>query len=133
MSIVLSLSAFLLVMGTWLRYLVAIPAGKVPAKPVGHVALQVVGIAAALAAFLLGSTSGLAFALLVALPASIALLMGAFFLWLLSQRKTPLGELKVRLGDSLLPFAATTSDGAPFHSDSLAGTRTLVKFFRGGW
>ena len=38
-----------------------------------------------------------------------------------------------RLADTLLPFEATASDGAVFITDSLAGKRTLLKFFRGGW
>jgi len=69
----------------------------------------------------------------IVVPAGFALLMGPMFLWLLTQRKTPIGNLKVAVGDKLLGFEAMTSEGVSFHSDELAGKRTLLKFFRGGW
>ena len=40
---------------------------------------------------------------------------------------------EVQVGDTLLAFEAVTSEGAQFRSDSLAGKRALLKFFRGGW
>jgi cytochrome oxidase Cu insertion factor (SCO1/SenC/PrrC family) len=64
---------------------------------------------------------------------ALGIMFGGLFLFVLSQRKTPIGDLRVSTGDSLLPFSATDSDGTPFHSDSLAGKRILLKFFRGGW
>jgi len=51
----------------------------------------------------------------------------------LTQRKTPIGDIKVEVGDTLLPFTATNSDGEAFSSEALIGKRTLLKFFRGGW
>jgi len=55
------------------------------------------------------------------------------FFYLLSQRKTPIGDLKAGVGDVWLPFEATASDRVRFYTDSLAGKRTLLKIFRGGW
>jgi hypothetical protein len=69
----------------------------------------------------------------VVASAALAATMAVLVLWLLTQRKTPIGDLKVKVGDALLPFEATTASGAAFHSDELAGKRTLLKFFRGGW
>ena len=69
----------------------------------------------------------------VVLPAAFAMMMSAFFLFVLSQRKTPVGDLKVKVGDKLLAFEALTSEGAQFSSSELAEKRTLLKFFRGGW
>ena len=66
-------------------------------------------------------------------PAAFALMMGLGLFYLFSIRKTPIGDLKVSLGDTLLPFEATTSEGVAFKSDELAGKRILLKFFRGGW
>jgi hypothetical protein len=60
-------------------------------------------------------------------------MMASTFFYLLSLRKTPVGDLKVKVGDSLLPFEATASDGTRFYTDSLAGKKTLFKFYRGGW
>jgi hypothetical protein len=122
-----------LVFGTWVTYLAAIPLDKVAPRPVGSVALQCLGIMLAVAAILGRDQSSVLSAAGVIIPAYFSLVMGLLFLWLLSQRKTPVGDLKVRVGDTLLPFAAQTSEGARFHTDELAGKRVLLKFFRGGW
>jgi hypothetical protein len=128
-----SAAGFAAVMVAWATYLATIPSGKVPVRPVGWIILQLVGIVLAISgvawSFQEGGSPGVA----VIIPAAFALMMGSTFFYLLSQRKTPLGNLQVTVGDTLLPFEATTSDGAGFHTDSLAGKRTLLKFFRGGW
>jgi hypothetical protein len=123
----------LVVAGTWTSYLAAIPRGTVPERPTGSVLLQWAGIGLALGAigWSVRATGSVGVAVLA--PAAFALMMAAFFLWLLTQRETPIGDLAVKVGDPLLPFEATASDGTPFHSRELAGKRTLLKFFRGGW
>ena len=133
MAIALSAAGFSAVMGAWGTYLATIPSGKVPARPVGWIVLQLLGIGLAVSAIVLSFRDGGSPGVAVSVPAVFALIMGAFFLWLLTQRKTPIGDLKVKVGDKLLSFEATTSDGPAFHTESLAGKRTLLKFFRGGW
>jgi hypothetical protein len=126
-------ASLFVVLGTWISYLISIPRNKVPVRPTGSIIMQCFGIALAFSA-ILGRDQGSGFsAAAVIIPAYVSLIMGLLFLWLLSQRKTPTGELKVKVGDTLLPFEAKTSDGAGFHTDELAGTRVLLKFFRGGW
>ncbi len=125
--------ALLVVLGTWARYLSTIPRDKMPARPVGSVILQLIGMTLGVAAILQSYRSGDGFVAAVVINAATAVMMGAFFLWLLANRKTPVGDLKVQVGDILLPFSATTSAGAFFSTDELAGKRTLLKFFRGGW
>ena len=129
----LSVAGFATVMGTWVVYLGGIPRGRVPVRPVGSVILQCMGIALAASAIVWGYLGSLSSGAAVIVPAVFALLLGPAFLWILTQRKTPIGELKVEVGDQLLAFGATTSEGAEFHSDELAGKRTLLKFFRGHW
>ena len=129
----LSVAGLVVVMGTWFAYLATIPRGTVPARPIGSIILQCVGIGLAISAivwsFLGGGTSGVA----VFAPAVFALMMGPTFFYLLSLRKTPIGDLQVKVGDTLLSFEASTSESARFHTDELAGKRILMKFFRGGW
>jgi hypothetical protein len=121
------------VLSTWISYLIAIPRNKVPVRPIGSIFMQCLGIALALSA-ILGRDQSSGFSVVaVIIPAYFSLIMGLLFLWLLTQRKTPLGELKVKVGDKILPFEAKTSDGARFHTDELVGNRVLLKFFRGGW
>ncbi len=129
----MSLASFVVVIGTWVLYFAKIPRNKVPVRPVGSVLLQCTGIALAVITIVeWGQNSGL-FGAVIIIPAALAMMMGLFFLWLLTQRKTPIGDLKVKVGDRLLPFETTTSEGASFHTDELAGQRILMKFFRGGW
>ncbi len=132
-TIGMAVAGFLAVLTAWVAYLATIPSGKVPARPVGSIILQLVGVCLAVSAVVWRFRDGGSPGVAVIVPAVFALMMGSGFLYLLSLRKTPIGDLRVKVGDTLLPFEATTSEGAGFHSDSWAGKRTLLKFFRGGW
>ena len=129
----LALASLVVVVGALIQYFSTIPRGKVPVKPIGLVTFLLIGMSLAVIA-IVKSISGSALSIVaVIIPSALALLMGSGIFWLLSQRKTPIGDLKVKLGDKLLSFEATTSEGVPFHTDELVGKRTLLKFFRGGW
>lgn len=133
MAIATSAIGFVAVMVAWISYLATIPSGKVPARPVGSIILQLAGMVAAASAVVWSFRDGGSPGVAVVVPAVFALMMGSTFMYLLSLRKTPIGNLKVKVGEALLPFEATTSDGTRFRTDSLAGKRTILKFFRGGW
>jgi hypothetical protein len=128
-----SAGGFLAVMIAWVSYLATIPSGKVPVRPIGTILLQLVGMALAISAIVLGIRESGSLGVAVIVPAVFAIMMASTFFYLLSLRKTPVGDLKVKVGDSLLPFEATASDGTRFYTDSLAGKKTLFKFYRGGW
>ena len=132
-AIAASAAGFLAVMAAWGTYLATIPSGKVPARPVGSIILQLAGMVAAASAVVWSFRDGGSPGVAVVVPAVFALMMGSTFMYFLSLRKTPIGNLKVKVGEALLPFEATTSDGTRFRTDSLAGKRTILKFFRGGW
>lgn len=120
-------AALAAVVTSWLMYLRSIPRGGVARRPVGHVLTHLLGIGLAATALATTPTAP------VAVPAAGGLVLGVAFLGLLSLRKTPLGSLKVAVGDPLLPFRCQDSDGAWFESSSLQGQRVLLKFFRGSW
>ena len=130
-AIVLAAAGLSIVLASWIAYLRTIPSGRVPVWPLGAIVVQGLGIAlagAGIASWLVrgGSAATLA-------PAIPAISMGLFFYWLLSQRKTPIGEIRVAVGAELLPFEALTPEGTSFSSGELEGDRVLIKFFRGGW
>ena len=133
MAIGMAVTGFAAVMVAWGTYLGAIPSGRVPVRPVGAIGLQLVGVGLAIAAIVSSFRDGRSPGVAVILPAAFAVMMASFFFYLFSLRKTPVGDLKVHVGDTLLAFEAMTADGAQFRSESLAGKRTLLKFFRGGW
>lgn len=131
-ALIFAVAGLLSVMTAWAMYLATIPRGTVPDRPVGYLAAQVAGIALAAAGIAWSARSGAAGPAVIA-PAAFAMFMAGFFLFLFSQRKTPVGDIRVTVGDSLLPFSVNDSEGQRFDSGSLAGKRVLLKFFRGGW
>lgn len=56
-----------------------------------------------------------------------------FLSFILLNRNTPIGDIKVAVGDNMLAFKSTDFSGNEFNSDSLVGRRTLLKFYRGSW
>ena len=129
----ISAAAFVVVMGTWGVYLASIPRGTVPVRPFGSVIMQCIGVVLAVSTIVWNYQGNETSGVVVIIPAVLALMMGLTFLWLISQRKTPIGDLKVKVGDNLLPFESTTSEGVGFNSEELKGKRTLLKIFRGSW
>lgn len=132
-AIGMSAGGFVVVMGTLVPYLRTIPRNKVPEKVTGLVTGLWLGVGLAVAAIAWSVYSTGTVGVAVIAPAAFALMMGGFFLWVVSQRKVPAGDLQVKLDGQLLPFKTTTSEGLPFDTGDLAGKRTLLKFFRGGW
>ncbi len=132
-ALALALGGVAAVFTAWLTYLSTIPRGVVPARPVGAIGMQLAGIALAIASVIWSLRAGGSLSAVVIAPASFALIMGSLFLLLMSQRKTPIGDIKVAVGDALPAFSCQTSAGVAFSSDALLGQRTLLKFFRGGW
>ena len=126
-------AGFAVVMGSLTLYFSTIPRGTVPVK-VGGLALKLIlGVGLALVGLVLAITGTTSAGALVYIPSVLALFFGGFILWVLPQRHTPLGDLKVTVGDPIIPFEAQTTTGTPFNSTELAGKRVLFKFFRGGW
>ena len=131
LAIVFAAVGFVVVFATWVSYFRTIPRGQVPIWPLGSIISQGLGMALAVAGvawWLAGYGSPVVLA-----PALPAIGLGLFFYWLLGQRKTPIGDLKVEVGGKLIPFSAVTAEGGSFSTDEFAGNRVLLKFFRGGW
>ena len=104
MAIATSAIGFVAVMVAWISYLATIPSGKVPVRPVGSIILQLAGMVAAASAVVWSFRDGGSPGVAVVVPAVFALMMGSTFMYLLSLRKTPIGNLKIKVGEALLPF-----------------------------
>lgn len=124
-------AAFGVSLASWLSYFRQIAQETVPRRPWMHIGLQVAALGLAVASVLRMSW-GLS-AVPVVLLASTAAIASGGFLWLLSQAPTPDQKIKLEVGNPLLPFTATDSEGNPFDSASLADQRVLFKFYRGAW
>jgi len=132
-AILAALIGFAVVFGSIILYFRTIPRGTVPEKVGGFATKLAVGVALCAIGLYLGVAGESNAGPLVYIPSVLGILFGVFILWVLTQRKTPLGEIKVAVGDHVLPFSAVTSQGTAFDSSELDGKRTLLKFFRGGW
>jgi peroxiredoxin len=132
-AILSALIGFAVVFGAIILYFRTNPRGTVPEKVGGFATKLAIGVALSAMGLYLGATGESNAGLLVYIPSALGILFGVFILWVLTQRKTPLGEIKVAVGDKVLPFSAVTSQGTSFDSNELDGKRTLLKFFRGGW
>ena len=53
-----SAAGFVMVMGAWVSYLATIPGGKVPARPIGTIILQLAGIVLAVSAVIWSFRTG---------------------------------------------------------------------------
>lgn len=132
-NLLISLSSLVVILVAWISYFKLILQIKVSVKSTGTIILQCIGIGLGVLSITLNIVGNKSFSFLVFLPAIFSVALGFIFLLFYSQRKTPIGNLKVIEGDKLIPFSAATSDGKEFSSDELAGKRILLKFFRGAW
>jgi hypothetical protein len=133
LAVILSAVGFVLAVGGMVHYMAQIPPGRVPAVPTGHMVAEAGGAAVAVAAVWLGWGASTGVFAAIAGMSGLSLLMAGFFFFLMSQRKTPVGEIRVAVGDPLPVFAAQDWKGHAFDSASLRGQRVLLKFFRGHW
>ncbi len=115
----------LIAAGTWLWYLRLIPGERVPDRPVVHQALM--------GASLLFGAVGLVAGGGEAIIGVAAMILSAYFFFLIANALLPPGEITVSVGDRLPDFAALDDDGAPVESQSWRGRRVLLKFYRGSW
>ena len=127
MALAVALAGMTLTLGAIVWYFLVINREKVPVSVGPFAASLLLGMATSLAG--VGLSPGVA----TAVPAGVALALGGFILWLLTQRRLPDGELIVGVGDPMPALVATDDTGADFDLASLKGRRVMLKFFRGSW
>ena len=119
----LGITALMIVLATtgwwfWRAWRVNIPASRV--------AFQLCwGLGFILAVFAVARAEGSA--------AWWAFALGAMFLYLSATGAQRSGDGEIAVGDTLPDFTGVDDQGNAFDSASLAGTRVLLKFFRGHW
>ncbi|MBL4632367.1 MAG: hypothetical protein JKY56_00765 [Kofleriaceae bacterium] len=131
-AIGIAVGSLLVTMAVVVTYFSKVAQAKI-GNEIGGLVLQLaLGLALAAVSIVYALQKGALDAAVIA-PATLATMFSSMLLYLLSQRKTPVGDLKVKVGDTLLAFEAKTSDGMRFHTSELADRRILLRFFRGGW
>ncbi len=127
MSLPLALTGFAVVNGAMIHYFATIAKERVPVDVRPHSAAFGAGGLLGLAGIIAGpSAATLALGIMAAST-------GGFLLWLISQRRTPDGELIAKIGETLPDLSAPNQDGEQVRIADLRGRRVLLKFYRGHW
>ena len=126
-SNVLILVALGIALGTAAAFWLQIKALRVPQSRVVHQGLMVLGIALALTGFVRDPGP------LGAIAASLAILVGGFFLYTTLKSRLPERRPSAGVGQPAPAFTARAADGKDFTLSSLKGRTVLLKFFRGFW
>lgn len=129
----LAATGMALVLLGWVTYLATVPRGTVPVVPTRHMIAEGVGLLLAIGALTQLGGASLSVVIAIGLMTTVSVTGGSLFFFLLTQRKTPIGDITIAVGDTLPRFTATDHEGAAFDSESLRGERVLLKFFRGHW
>jgi peroxiredoxin len=112
-------------------YLAKAKQSKTPRAPIGLPFAMLVGTGLGWYATTLaiGTTQ----TVMTAIPLALTSLISVILIFLFSQKKTPIGDIKVSIGDTVLPFELKDYNGNAFSTEDLTGKRTLLKFYRGSW
>ena len=119
-----ALGTAVVVIALWFRAIqtVSIPENRI-AFIVGWAAAVALGLAA------LGGDPGW----LGGVPAVLAILPCAFFLFSVTIGGQKVGDGAIAVGDAMPAFTAPDENGESFDSADLAGHPVLIKFFRAHW
>jgi len=120
----LGLIGVLIIVATAVRWFWRAWQVNVPSTPYLFQALWGVGLALGVVALYQGAGDPFA-------PWAVGLAL--MFLYLVSTGAQKVDGTGVNIGDTLPQFTAPDDSGETFDSASLAGSRVLLKFFRGHW
>lgn len=128
-----SVVGLVVVVAGWVHYLALIPQEKVPARPTLHTSLMGLSILAVIPTFTMGIVMGQVPSVVSWILAGNVVVLGGFFLYLLTQAPLPDQAIKVQLGEPFPLLTAPDSQGTIHSSETWKGKRVLFKFFRGHW
>jgi hypothetical protein len=116
--------ALVMVLGTMARWFYRAWRVNVPSTPYLFQALAAIGLVVGMTSVYIdaGSTAG-----------GWAIGLSVLFLYLTSTGAQRVDDAMVAVGDTLPNFTAPDENGNVFDSTRLAGSRVLLKFFRGHW
>ncbi len=132
-ALILSIFSLLTLLISISIYFSSLLKNKVPVKPIGLTISLVVALLVAFISLFISSSVAFLSALPTAIPAVITVFLSSFLLFLLSLRKTPIGNISIGVGDNFLPFSSLTNKSTQYSPEDITGQRTLLKFYRGSW
>lgn len=125
-----SVIGFMLLMLALAHYFSRLKQNKTPKTPVFLIFSMTVGSLLSLwsIGLLINEPTSIVTMSVVVLLGTFTLLISAVFVFFLATKATPIGNIKVSVGEQMLTFKTDNFDSA-----SLLGKRTLLKFYRGSW
>lgn len=130
-AISFTLLSIIIAAASLVSYFAKLKKNQTPKYPIGLATALPISIA--LGAYAVFSSSSSLATFVTTVSVSLLTLISAILLFFLVQKRTPLGKIKVKIGDNILPFTADDFTGNIFNSEVLKGKRTLLKFYRGSW
>lgn len=112
-------------------YLGKMKKSKTPKKPIGLMISMLLGLC--LGGYAVSLSNSATETVVAGIFCGFTIFLSAMLLFLLLQKKPPLGDIKVKVGDLIIPFEASTFEDNAFNTEKIKGKRTLLKFFRGSW
>lgn len=115
------------------RYFSTIVKNNVPVVPYSLFFALAIGAASGVYSLFLVASDGTTMIIAVAIPALISLFTSGLLTFIITQKNTPIGDIKVKVGDRILPISAMNADGKKFNDTQWQNQRVLLKFYRGSW
>lgn len=132
-AIALSLLGFSTTVIGSLHYFLKVKKNKPPKNPIILMLALAAGVLLGLGAIISGIINMHWSFVFVVLMSSFSIFLGGKFIWVFSQKDTPLGDIEVAIGDKFPQFESTTYDNEIYSTDDLKNQRVLLKFYRGAW
>lgn len=123
----LGIAALIVIVGSGILWFRAAFALRLPENRALFLGTWIVGVLLAIAALVNGPTW------LGGITATVALLVGSFFLFTVAVSRQVLAGDAIAPGKTMPAFSALNDNGERFESASLSGSPALIKFFRGHW
>ncbi|GAB1623807.1 hypothetical protein AAOGI_38570 [Agarivorans albus] len=130
MSLILSITGFVILNIALVLYFAKLKKNQTPKNPIILKGSMLVSTAFVLWSICSAYSGGVSAGVWTGIifMAFYILSINITFAVFLATKNTPIGDIKVKVGDTILPFKTVN-----FNSESLIGKRTLLKFYRGSW
>ncbi len=132
-AITLSLLGFATTVIGSLHYFLKVKKNNPPKNPIVLMLALGAGVFLGLSALICGVIDMDWSFVFVAIMSSFSILLGGKFIWVFSQKDTPLGDIKVAIGETFPHFESITYKNEKFSTADLKNQRVLLKFYRGAW
>ncbi len=132
-AITLSLLGFATTVTGSLDYFLKVKKNNPPKNPIVLMLALGAGVFLGLAALITGFNNLHWNFVFVAIMSSFSIFLGGKFIWVFTQKDTPLSDIKVAIGEKFPKFESITYNNEVYSTEEMKNQRVLLKFYRGAW